>query len=135
MKRIVFFLAAFAALNLSAATRQDPPPGGVKVNIDPSCPATVTANTVRASAYSSDSYPATQTVNRSSTHDARTTVTDSQGNQSTYTTASGHYSTNARQQKGSEGVYSQHSLSNTSTYGAENKSKVSRIDVSCSPKE
>lgn len=79
MKKIMFSLAFFAVLGLQAAVTLDPPPDeGVKINIDPSCPATVTANT----SSSAQAY----TVNGSSKYDARTTVTRQSGDQETYTT-------------------------------------------------
>ena len=80
MKKIMFSLAFFAVLGLQAAVTLDPPPDeGVKINIDPSCPATVTANTIPNSGQA-------YTVNGSSKYDARTTVTRQSGDQETYTT-------------------------------------------------
>lgn len=113
MKKIMFSLAFFAVLGLQAAVTLDPPPDeGVKINIDPSCPATVTANVAKSTT------TGTYTVNGSSKYDARTTVTRQSGDQETYTT---------RAKTGDNDSYYS-SFSN-------NKDKVSRIDVTCSPAE
>ena len=121
MKKIIFTLAAFAALSLSAATRQDPPPTQVTYHGD--CPATVTANTVDPGGVSRTE---TYTSNKSTTHDARTVVTDSQGYQQSYTT------------KANNNTYQYAGKINenpSSHVDAGKNPNVSKIDVYCSPAE
>lgn len=123
MKKIVFSLAAFAALSLNATTVQDPPP--TQVNIDRSCPATVTAGTTEGGSYSS-----TYTENRSKGYDARTTVTDNKG----YTT---NYHTGAGQTTNYNGYHQTTTTDNNdkASYYRKENSNVSKIEVTCSPKE
>ena len=122
MKKIVFTLAAFAALSLSASTVQDPPP--TQVNIDKSCPAEVSAWTTNTG-----NSTGTYTKNDSGTHHARTTVTDRQGNQQTYTTKAN----TATYENG--GTRNYNWTKDHSEMDATKNSNVSRIDVTCSPKE
>lgn len=125
MKKIAFSLAAFAALSLSAATVQDPPPA-TQVNIDPSCPASVTAGTQK-----SENYSATYTENKSKNYDARTTVTDSKGYSTNYHTGPGQTTDYNSGYSSGDKTYT----SSTRTYDRGENSNVSRIDVTCSPKE
>lgn len=124
MKKIVFSLAAFAALSLSAATRQDPPP--TQVNIDQNCPATVTAGTRDMG----QNRTGTFTENRSSTHDVRTTVTDRNGYSTSYHTGAGQTSTYDGYQGGSVKTTKNDDFNNNYQRG-ENRN-VSKIDVTCS---
>ena len=120
MKKIVFSLATFAALSLSAATHQDPPP--TQVNIDQNCPATVTAGTTKGGSYA-QSY----TENKSSTHDVRTTVTDGNGYSTSYHTGAGKTSEyNGYQNK----VYT--TDNDKANYQRNENRNVSKIDVTCS---
>lgn len=119
MKKIAFSLAAFAALSLSATTVQDPPP--TQVNIDRSCPASITAGTQNGSNSSM-----TYTENKSKGYDARTTVTDSKGNNTVYYTPAGQTSSHHKSGDTQTG--------NVNIYKGSN-SNVSKIEVTCSPKE
>ncbi len=121
MKKIVFSLAAFAALSLSAATRQDPPP--TQVNIDQNCPATVTAGTRDMG----QNRTGTFTENRSSTHDVRTTVTDGNGYSTSYHTGAGKTS----QYSGFDNKVNTTDNDKADYQRNENRN-VSKIDVTCS---
>ncbi len=116
MKKIMFSLAFFAVLGLQAAVTLDPPPDeGVKINIAPSCPATVTANKENVQ-HTNAPQEYSKTVNGSSKYDARTTVTRQNGSQETYTTRA-------------------NTTSNSGFGYVEHGEGVSRIDVTCSPAE
>mgnify|MGYP006991767059 FL=1 len=116
MKKIMFSLAFFAVLGLQAAVTLDPPPDeGVKINIAPSCPATVTANKKNVQ-HTNTHQEYSETFNGSSKYDARTTVTRQNGNQETYTTRA-------------------NTTSNSGFGYVKDGEGVSRIDVTCSPTE
>ena len=125
MKKIVFSLAAFAALSLSAATHQDPPPTQVTYHGD--CPATVTAGTTSTGG----DFASTYTENKSSTRDVRTTVTDRNGYSTDYHTGAKQTSEYNKGYVGEKKVYT----SNASTYERGENRNVSKIDVYCSPAE
>jgi hypothetical protein len=118
MKKII----VLATLLLATGSILAQSPQGTKINYDESCPATITANTTEEGP---NHAPTTRTVNDSKSYDARTTVTDRQGNQSSYTTP-------AQSKSASDG--GQHYKNDTSLRNA-NNSNVSQIDVDCSPVE
>lgn len=117
-KTFILALACAAVCSINTTNAQNP----TQINIDPSCPATVTANTTTISYGTTAS---TVTVNNSQGYDARTTVIDDKGNQSNYHTGP---QTKTLYDDGK-------AQSDTWTRETRPNSHVKSIDVTCSPAE
>ncbi len=125
MKKTIILACVCTLCSINASKAEEPKQ---KIYIDKSCPASVSVNTMTSSGSSS---AATRTENNSTGYDARTTVTDNNGYQTTYHTAP----QSATEQGGGSFHRGSSNGGKLSTMNIGNNSNVSRVDVTCSPVE